>query len=380
LPRGCVFKNVLTSIFPARIEAHKQRRLIEMMLTKPYSKTPRLAWGWFRGGLKMLPGLILLMASQVFSQSSAPWVDPSPHHASFVTVDKDIRLEVLDWGGSGKPLVLLAGAGNTAHVFDNFAPKLTGKYHVYGITRRGFGASAYSGSEFGADRLGDDVLAVIDSLKLKKPVLVGHSLAGEELSSIGSRYPNRIAGLVYLDAAYAYAFDNGKGTAMSEYQGKEPQPPAAGADDRASFDAYAKFVERVMGFAIPEAELRQTRNTSPDGHVTTPRFPRGAAGIAKGMKKYETIPVPALVIFAVPHSPGAWIKTNSDPAVQEAAKSFGELEMHLTERQAKAIEDAMPTARVVRIANAHHVIFLSNEADVLREMGAFFDGLGKNWK
>lgn len=352
---------------------------IQMFLTKLYSKAPGSACNWYRPCVKTAPILILLIAGEVFSQSPAPWVDPSPHHASLVTVDKDVSLEVLDWGGSGKPLVLLAGAGNTAHVFDDFATQLTGKYHVYGITRRGFGASVYSGSEFGADRLGDDVLAVIDSLKLKKPVLVGHSLAGEELSSIGSRYPKRVAGLVYLDAAYAYAFDNGKGTAMSEYQGKEPKSPAPGPDDTASFNAYTKFVAGVMGFTIPEAEFRQTRNTSPDGRVTTPRFPPGAAGIAKGMKKYDTIPVPALVIFAVPHSPGAWIKTNSDPAVQEAAKSFAEEEMHLTERQAKAIEDAVPTARVVRIANAHHVIFLSNEADVLREMRTFLKGLGKNW-
>jgi hypothetical protein len=81
-----------------------------------------------------------------------------------------------------------------------------------------------------------------------------------------------------------------------------------------------------------------------------------------------------------PHSPGVWIKTNSDPAVQEAAKNSAELEMRLTERQAKAIEEAVPTARVVWIAGAHHVIFLSNEADVLREMRAFLKSLGKNWK
>lgn len=40
-------------------------------------------------------------------------------------------------------MVLLAGAGNTAHVFDDFARKLTARYHVYGITTRGFGASGY---------------------------------------------------------------------------------------------------------------------------------------------------------------------------------------------------------------------------------------------
>jgi len=40
-------------------------------------------------------------------------------------------------------------------------------FHVYGITRRGFGEPGFSASEYGADRLGDDVLAVLDSLKLK---------------------------------------------------------------------------------------------------------------------------------------------------------------------------------------------------------------------
>src|ERR1700677_3535593 len=86
--------------------------------------------------------------------------DPSPHNTSFISVDNDVRLEVLDWGGSGRSLVLLAGLGNTAHVFDKFAPKLTGAYHVYGITRRGFGASSApspSPDNYRADRLGDDV-------------------------------------------------------------------------------------------------------------------------------------------------------------------------------------------------------------------------------
>jgi len=41
----------------------------------------------------------------------------------FVDVDRNVGLEVLDWGGSGSPLVLLAGGGDTAHVFDDFAPQ-----------------------------------------------------------------------------------------------------------------------------------------------------------------------------------------------------------------------------------------------------------------
>jgi pimeloyl-ACP methyl ester carboxylesterase len=101
---------------------------------------------------------------------------------------------------------LLAGLGNTAHIFDDFAPKLTSQYRVYGITRRRFGASSAPASRYTADKLGDDVLAVLDALKLERPVLVGHSIAGEELSSIGSRNPERIAGLIYLDVGYENAY------------------------------------------------------------------------------------------------------------------------------------------------------------------------------
>src|SRR6185295_17691350 len=124
----------------------------------------------------------------------------------FIQVDRDVKLEVVDWGGTGRPVVLLAGNTHTAHAFDDFAPRLAATYHVYGITRRGFGASSAPTTGYHADRLADDVLAVIDSLHLAMPVLAGHSLAGEELSSIGSRHPEKVAGLVYLDAAYQYAF------------------------------------------------------------------------------------------------------------------------------------------------------------------------------
>src|SRR5207245_500112 len=83
------------------------------------------------------------------------------YRAQFLTVDnvagQDVKIEVVDWGGSGRPLVLLAGLGNTAHTFDKFAPKLAAKYHVYGITRRGFGESSSPPSGYSADRLADDV-------------------------------------------------------------------------------------------------------------------------------------------------------------------------------------------------------------------------------
>ena len=81
--------------------------------------------------------VFVALAVSAYSQQSASWRDASPHTVRFVTVEDNVRLEVLDWGGVGRSVVLLAGGGNTAHVFAELAPKLVTDYHVYGITRRG---------------------------------------------------------------------------------------------------------------------------------------------------------------------------------------------------------------------------------------------------
>jgi non-heme chloroperoxidase len=99
----------------------------------------------------------------------------------FVSVEDNVKLEVVDWGGPGRPLILLAGGNNTAHCFDRFARKLTTAFRVYGITRRGSGISRVpppTRTNYAADRLGDDILTVIAALKVDRPILVGHSLAG----------------------------------------------------------------------------------------------------------------------------------------------------------------------------------------------------------
>ncbi len=325
------------------------------------------------------PILLVLLVAPLHSQKSLAWKDPSPHITRFVSVDSNVQLEVLDWGGSGRPIVLLAGGGNTAHVFDNFAPKLTAQHHVYGVTRRGYGASTYSAIEGGSDRLGEDVLAVIDSLKLNRPILAGHSIAGAELSSVASRRPDRIAGLIYLDAAYSYAFDNGKGADVKEMQGlQSPQPPPPGGADLASFSALQKYYERVNGFQFPEAELRQQRESNPDGGVGKQRdFPGGVVlfSVMMGSQKYTDIPVPALVIFANPHGLGRWVDESGDPSVGTAAKAYSAALTALTEKQEQAVKNGMPMAHVVTLSGAQHYVFLSNEADVLREMRSFLAGV-----
>jgi non-heme chloroperoxidase len=315
----------------------------------------------------------LLVAPVVPLQPQQPdaWKDPSSHVIQFIPVVENVRLEVLDWGGAGRPLVLLAGGGNTAHVFDDFAPRLTNDFHVYGITRRGFGESGFAPLPSGTETFGDDVLAVLDALKLERPVLVGHSIGGQELSSVGTRYPNRVTALVYLDATYPYAFDNGKVPTMkeiSEVGFSQPPPPAEA--DLASFDALRQYQARILGFMFPEGELRQQRSTTPEGRVGPPLSFPGGRVLTAGMKQYVQIPVPALV-FVSSQSPGRWAEASADPVISKQVAGM----RALLERQAKSIEEGVPSAHVVRLPGANHYVFLSNEADVLREMRAFLGRL-----
>jgi non-heme chloroperoxidase len=301
--------------------------------------------------------------------------DTSPHTVQFMTVEKDVRLEVLDWGGTGRPLVFLAGLGFDAHEFDSFAPKLVPTYHVYAITRRGFGASSAPKPDLGdysADRLGDDVLAVMEALKLKRPVLVGHSIAGEELSSICTRYPEKVAGLIYLEAGYPYAyyddhaaqgewmFDSGALRRELE-QFSYPAPPLERkAQTKHLLETSLPRFERDL------QEYQKQLQAMPDNAPGPPNTPAVQinAAIVRGFQIYKGVQCPVLAIFADPHAPPPQGASDSVKRAAVVADAH-------TSAQADAFQAGNPSARVIRLANASHFVFRSNEAEVLREMNAF---------
>ena len=91
-----------------------------------------------------------------------------------------------------------------------------------------------------------------------------------------------------------------------------------------------------------------------------------------GEQKYTELKVPVLAIFAVPHDLGP--ESEESPAARAAAEAS---DLIRTTSQLKAFEQGVPTARVVRLPHANHFIFISNEADVLREIVSFASNLPK---
>lgn len=300
--------------------------------------------------------------------------DTSPHTAQMISVENNVKLEVLDWGGTGRPLVLLAGKGFTAHVFDQFAPALTTKYHVYGITRRGYGRSSVpptTDANYSADRLGDDVLAVMDQLKLIRPVLVGHSIAGEELSSIGTRAPNKVAGLVYLDAGYAYAFyDAAVGDLSIDYDTLRRQLDGFTAlvPMKERKELLANLVATLPRFEKDLAPYQARFAALPDSAPAPADTLANRVDIAifRGEQKFGRVTCPVLAIYADPHSYGGRFKGHP-----EALKAAQDKDQSETTAQANAFSQGNPQAVVVRIPNADHFIFRSNETEVRKALDDF---------
>ena len=321
------------------------------------------------------------------AQSEPAWRDPSPHRVHFVTVDEDVRLEVLEWPGPGRTVVLLAGSGNSAHVFDEFAPKLAGQWHVYAITRRGYGASSQPASGYDDQRLADDVVQVLDSLGIATPVLVGHSMAGGELTTIGRQHSSRLSGLVYLDAlGDPRDWPASDPAYLALYRKLPPslETPVApeSPEEKKSFSGSLAAQLRTRGFAVPQAELRSVFETNADGtkgKFKTPPEINKMIGDGQIRRDYSGIHVPVLALFEFPHPlrdlPAA------DPPDARAAEelaarmAFDAATIAFIDRWTINLLRGPGDVHLIDLPGAGHYVFLTREAKVLQEIDKFMAAL-----
>ena len=338
-----------------------------------------------RIALPIILVLTILVGQAAGSQKSPSWQDPSKHQVKIVTVEDGVRLEVLDWGGFGRPVVLLAGSGCTAHIYDDFAPKLTGFCHVYGITRRGFGASSQPASGYEDQRLADDILQVLASLHISKPVLVGHSMAGGEMTTIGNQHSDQLSGLVYLDALGDPRDWTGSDPAYIELAKNLPaamwKPPPSEVEQR-SFEAYRSWQMRNGEGVFPESELRNTHLSNTDGTMGRYKTPPGihkAIGDSQIKRDYSQIRVPVLAFLEFPRSIDDPLRQSEykpkDERERAAIEAFNKATMAYVERWIKNLKSGVPDARLVDLPGAGHYVFLTRESDVLRELRSFLGGL-----
>jgi pimeloyl-ACP methyl ester carboxylesterase len=304
------------------------------------------------------------------SSSASPWTDSSRHKVSFVETAPGVRLEVLDWGGSGPPLVFLPGLGNTAHAFDNFAPRFTDHYRVIAMTRRGFGVSSHPDSGYDAHTLTEDLVHVLDAMHIDRANLAGHSIARIELTGMAVHHANRVRKLIYLDAAYGLPGEDSLGQQLfaTEIPGR-PTPVGPG-EDSSKVETYVSFVHRSRGVNIPESDIRA--RYAADGWNED--LGKGFRAILRDYvtPQYAAIREPVLAIYATQDSISQeepWVRADTAgyPATREAERRFHEYTQFVHAQMARVV----PSARIEVIHGGHHWVFVSHADWVERLMRDF---------
>jgi pimeloyl-ACP methyl ester carboxylesterase len=115
-------------------------------------------------------------------------------------VDLDnLTLHYRDWGGDGRPLVLVHGLASTCRIWDLVAPLLARSFRVVAVDQRGHGESDKPDAGYDFATMSGDLRAFVDGLGLRQPVLVGHSWGGDVAVSYAHRFPGQLSGICAVD-------------------------------------------------------------------------------------------------------------------------------------------------------------------------------------
>lgn len=279
-----------------------------------------------------------------------------------------VLLHYVDWGGHGTDLVLVAGLDDSARIFDELASLLTSHHHVVGVTRRGFCASGVSIAGYEADTLSEDVSQFMTAVGIAHADLVGHSMAGLELTHLASKHPDQVGRMVYLDAA----------TDKSPIINLTPKDPAGNRDPPASalasFRALTAWTQQLLLSKSPaiEANLRQCFAFQ-SGQLVPRTPPRVDAAVLKTLATdrpdYSRIRAPALAIYSDTREADQ-MPPGASPELAAATNAFSAAVMepwHKLEKARFQIETSC--GKVIQVAGARHYFYLERP----RQTAAWID-------
>jgi pimeloyl-ACP methyl ester carboxylesterase len=228
------------------------------------------------------------------------WKDPSPHVSGFVEAN-GVRLNYLDWGGSGQPLILVPGFSDNPHIFDDLAPQLSGRFRVVSYARRGHGLTEAK-PPYDTPALTRDLLALMDQLKIERAHLAGKSMGGNEVTAFAGLHPARTGRIIYLDGGYDFS-EPGFADCINTFP-MDPSPPESVF---AAWPAYLEWHYQNMfpGVSEPartEAYLRELAMELPDGTLKMRMDPEAGGALWKSLMRdprdYSKVRAKALSVYA----------------------------------------------------------------------------------
>ncbi len=323
------------------------------------------------------------------------WQDKAPHRAFGVTVAPGVIIHVLDFGGTGSPLVFLSGLSNNAHVFDDFARRFTASNRVIAITRRGFGESSHPETGYDQATLSSDVLAVLDSMNVGKAIFAAHSIGGYEITHIAASRPERVLGLIYLDAGSdpvsADSIRKAHASSLASIEGLR-RPP--GPDTPQPLDADSASPKAAWAYRVRYGLTDNTESAvraayfyegfNPVLANKSPFPPKMLAAIREGGRTpFDKVSAPAVFILAtadsIHHQPARvqqWAA--ADPGNRADLQRSLDVSSALRRDERGYVSKALKGSKVVTIPGARHNIFFSNPDEVEQTMKQFIAGLPRS--
>lgn len=160
-----------------------------------------------------LVGVLLLLTALALSLSRAPdrpvetlvarWA-PAP--SDFVEVKGQV-VHLRDEGPreDPEPVLLIHGTGASLHTWEGWVKALKARRRVISFDLPGFGltgpfAGQYTPDDYRGDTYARFVLDLMDRLKVQRAVIGGNSLGGEVAWRTAVMAPQRVAGLILVDA------------------------------------------------------------------------------------------------------------------------------------------------------------------------------------
>jgi non-heme chloroperoxidase len=298
--------------------------------------------------------------------------DSAPHRRHMVPVHPGVRLEVLEWPGRGTPILLLAGHGDSGHVYDDFAPGLAGTHRVLALSRRGAGGSDQPSGPYDLTTLTNDIVQVLNHFDLDRVGVVGHSIAGDEMLRLAVDESARISHLVFLDAAY----DRVEARRVEATFPALPRPAKSSERPRCRRAEDVRDDVERSSVRMPMGEILATSEFDSDGcyvrPVTSPAI-LGALANAVEPPRYSLLHAPSLAVYAVPATVSQLVPRyrSSDQATRAVLEDIFAIWAQSALRQRRRFEREAPGARVVELRGAGHYVHIVRRREVLKLVKAF---------
>jgi len=123
---------------------------------------------------------------------------------NFVEENIDIATKTINYiykKGRGTPVVILHGAGANAQVYSSLLKNYKMRNPVYILTLPGFGKSENIKRTFTLDHYSHLIYRFLEKKKIKKIILIGHSIGGDLAIVFSRLYPKKIDRMIVASPA-----------------------------------------------------------------------------------------------------------------------------------------------------------------------------------